>query len=244
MEVVKTKRMRIFAGPNGSGKTTLVNQFIKERRKLINPTRHINPDDLNSLDALDFGKFGLVVDENDFRNSMLHSTFYEESKIDVNDIIIKNNVFKIPNRNSYIGAMLAEYLRRCYLNSKEKLFSYETVFSHRSKIDFLKEAKDGGWLVYLYFVSTSDPYINCGRVEERVLKGEHDVPRNKIKERYTRSLDNLFGALQHCRRAYIFDNSTAQMELIAEKKPDNSLILLNSDSIPSWVDEYVLSKIK
>jgi predicted ABC-type ATPase len=164
----KTKRMRVFAGPNGSGKTTLVNQFIKERRKLINPNRHINPDYLNSIDVLDFNSFGL-------------------------------------------------------------------------KVDFIKSAKDKGWQVYLYFVSTSDPYINCGRVEERVLKGEHDVPHDKIKDRYIRSLENLFPALQHCRRAYIFDNSV-QMELIAEKKPDNSLVLIH-DSIPAWLDEYVLSKI-
>lgn len=34
------------------------------------------------------------------------------------------------------------------------------------------------------------------------------------------------------------------MQLIAEKKPDNSLILLSEDSIPAWLDEFVLSKIK
>lgn len=236
--------MRVFAGPNGSGKTTLVNQFIKERSKLINPDRHINPDDLNLVNVLNFNDFGLKVDENDFQDFISKSPFYNKCNIDIKEIKVNDNRFYITNRNSYMGAMLADYLRHCYLYSKETLFSFETVFSNSSKVDFLKNAKDCGWQVYLYFVSTADSYINYSRVEERVLKGGHDVPPDKIRSRYIRSLDNLFDALQHCRRAYIFDNSTQQMQLIAEKKPDNSLTLLSEDSIPAWLDEFVLSKIK
>jgi predicted ABC-type ATPase len=236
------KRMRVFAGPNGSGKTTLVAQFIKEKSKLINPNRHINPDHLNLIDVLDFDNFGLKVDESDFRDFIFQSPFYSDSYIDIKDIQVNNNRFNIINRNSYMGAMLADYLRHCYIYSKETLFSYETVLSHSSKIDFFKNAKNCGWQVYLYFVSTIDVCINQSRVEERVLKGEHDVPPDKIQDRYTRSHDNLFAALQNCRRAYIFDNSK-QMQLIAEKNPDNSLILSNEGSIPTWFDECVLSKI-
>ena len=241
------KRMRVFAGPNGSGKSTMVNQVIENgreqfERELINPNRHINPDDLNSIDMLDFSKFGLTVDENDFLNFMSHSSLYKRSNINIGDITINNNCLNMPNRNSYFGSMLADYLRNCYINSEEKLFSFETVFSYRPKLDILKSAKDGGWQVYLYFVSTADSCINCDRVKDRVLKGGHDVPRDKIESRYPLSLKNLFPALEYCRRAYIFDNSI-QMKLIAEKKPDNSLIL-HENSIPAWFDEYVLSEIK
>jgi predicted ABC-type ATPase len=171
------------------------------------------------------------------------SPFYEDCDFYINDIIFLNNCFVIPNKSSYIGSMLADYLRDCYVGSEEKLFSFETVFSHKSKVDFLKIAKDKGWEVYLYFIGTSNPLVNCARVRERALKGEHDVPQDKIIERYTRSLDNLFSALQYCRRAYVFDNSLANMQLIAIKNPDNSIIISNEDSIPQWVDEYMLSKI-
>lgn len=241
---MKPRRMRVFAGPNGSGKSTLVNEFIKQESKLINPSRHINPDDIGLLEVLDFDTFGLKVEEKDFRDFISRSSFYDDSHIGINDLKINANCFNIKNRNSYTGAMLADYLRRCYIDSKETLFSYETAFSHSSKVNFLKNAKDCGWLVYLYFVSTSDPYINVDRVEERVLNGGHDVPRDKILERYIRSHDNLFDALQHCKRAYIFDNSSRQMQLIAEKAPDNSLTLSSEDTIPAWFNECVLSKIK
>ena len=240
------KRIRVFAGPNGSGKTTMVNHVIEKGhdqygRELINHDRHINPDDLNSLDVLDFSQFGLTVDDNNFLDYMLQSPFYKNCNINIEDIKVNNNCFNIPKRNSYVGSMLADYLRDCYINSEEQLFSFETVFSHSSKVDFLKRAKDSGWQVYLYFVSTIDPSINCERVKIRASRGGHDVPPDKIRERYARALDNLHPALQHCRRAYIYDN-TEQIKLIAEKNLDNSLIL--DDIIPSWLDEYVLSKIK
>jgi predicted ABC-type ATPase len=235
------KRMRVFAGPNGSGKSTLVDQFVNEKSSLINLDRHINPDSIDLNNVLDFGKFGLLVDEDDFREFITHSSLYEKSNIDIEDIRITNNCFNIPLRNSYLSSILAEYLRHCYLNSREQLFSYETVFSHSQKVKFLKTAKDCKWRIYLYFVSTENTDINHRRVRERVLKGGHDVPHDKIIKRYTKSLDNLFPALQYCRRVYIFDNST-HMELIDEKMPNNSLVVYNEDAIPLWVDKYVLSK--
>lgn len=241
------KRIRVFAGPNGSGKSTMVNYVIKNgpikyHRDLINPKRHINPDDLNLINTLNFGEFGLNIDETTFQNSILQSTFFEDCKIKIKDIKIENNCFKIPTRNPYVGSVLAEFLNNYYINSNEKLFSYETVFSHPSKVQFLKDAKDLGWRVYLYFVCTESPVINCGRVDSRKKMGGHDVPKDKIIARYTRSLENLFPALHYCDRAYIFDN-TENIKLVAEKFPDNTLEL--SDVLtPAWLNEYVLSKFQ
>lgn len=237
--------MRVFAGPNGSGKTTMVNDVVIKGRMmygcdLIDPNRHINPDEINSCKVLDFNKYGLKVDETDFQDFMLQSSFYENCNINIKDISINNNCFDIPKNNSYIGSMLSDYLRECYFKANERLFSFETVFSHSSKVDFLKRANEGGWQVYLYFVNTMDPLINCDRVNDRVLKGGHSVPEEKIIERYTRSLEYLYSALQYCRRAYIFDNTT-QIELIAEIDP-NGRLTFNGNVIPEWLNEYVLSK--
>lgn len=238
------RRMRVFAGPNGSGKSTLVDRFVNENSSLINLDRHVNPDKINSNGGLDFDKFGLIVNEDDFREFVTRHSLYQKINIDIENIKIIDNCFNFKSGNSYLSSILADYLRCLYINSNEPLFSFETVFSHKGKIDFLKTAKECGWWVYLYFVSTENTDINQKRVKERVLKGEHDVPPEKIIKRYTESLDNLFPTLEHCRRVYIFDNSTSCMELIAEKMPDDSLVLYNEDAIPIWVDEYVLSKFK
>ena len=236
------QRMRVFAGPNGSGKTALVNQLIREGNKLINPNLHINPDDLNSADMLDFDNFGLKVDENDFQDFVLNHHFYKALYLDINDIKINDNCFKVVKKGSYMGAMLSDYLRDSLIRTNERLFSFETVFSHPSKVDFLENAKNHGWDVYLYFVSTADHEINCARVVQRVLKGEHDVPEIKIRDRYIKTHDNLYPALKHCRRAYIFDNSE-DMKLIAEKKPDGSLDFSKEYPVPGWLNECLLSKL-
>jgi predicted ABC-type ATPase len=236
------KCMVVFAGPNGSGKSTLVNKYIKKRDKRIDVERHINPDDINLLNILDFNKFGLIIDENDFRNFITTSIFFKDCNLEIKDICINNNSLIITKRSSYLSAILAEYLRHCYISSNEPLFSYETVFSHPSRVSFLEKAKNCGWQVFLHFICTEDPDINYDRVKERVLKGEHDVPHDKIEERYKRSLDLLFPALQYCHQVYFFDNSEQDARLVAKKNSDDTYTIFKG-AIPWWFIEHVLSKI-
>lgn len=62
-------------------------------------------------------------------------------------------------------------------------FSFESVFSHPSKIDELINAKRKQYKIYLYFIATEAPSINTERVSNRVQLGGHDV---------TSTLDSLF----------------------------------------------------
>jgi predicted ABC-type ATPase len=79
--------------------------------------------------------------------------------------------------------------------------------SHPSKVDFIEKATLRGYESVLYFVSTADPEINVVRVAERVEQGGHDVPRDRIIDRYYRSVKLLPFAVHHSRQAYIFDNT-------------------------------------
>jgi predicted ABC-type ATPase len=79
--------------------------------------------------------------------------------------------------------------------------------SHHSKVDLLAQAQAAGYRTYLYFVATDDPVINISRVKSRVKLGGHNVPEDKIAERYHRSLELLMDAIRHTNRAYVFDNS-------------------------------------
>jgi predicted ABC-type ATPase len=75
-------------------------------------------------------------------------------------------------------------------------FSFETVMSHPSKIEVLREAKARGFRTALYFVATESPSLNVARVAQRVLLGGHDVPEDRIRQRYVRTLDLLPQALE------------------------------------------------
>ena len=75
--------------------------------------------------------------------------------------------------------------------------------SHPSKVAVLERAQQWGYRTYLYFVATDDPAINRSRVRSRVKLGGHDVPDDKIDDRYHRSLDLLMEAISHTNRAYV-----------------------------------------
>ena len=101
---------------------------------------------------------------------------------------------------------IADFKRDICLQRRDS-FSFETVMSHPSKIELMVRAHDAGYDITVYFVATADPEINVRRVENRVSLGGHDVPHDRIRKRYWRSLGYLAHAALVARRSVAFDNS-------------------------------------
>jgi predicted ABC-type ATPase len=112
-------------------------------------------------------------------------------------------------------------------------FSFETVFSHVSKLDLITKAKAAGYYVRLYFVSTEDPKLNVERVKKRVLSGGHPVPLDKIISRYHRAMKNLAPACRLVDDANLYDN-TVQLRLAAQYRHDDRLTTIIEPS-PNWI---------
>jgi predicted ABC-type ATPase len=149
--------------------------------------------------------------------------------------------------NERMAQIVADFLRKKLLAERKK-FSFETVFSHPSKLEIMRQAAAAGYKVYLYFVSTESPLINEFRVKARVAKGGHHVPVDKIESRYYRSLDLLFEASQIAYQAYYFDNSKegedftmfAHFKVVKNKKKWDRI---DPDTVPSWFKKYYSQKI-
>ena len=140
--------------------------------------------------------------------------------------------------NDYFTSFLASYVREQLLKNCDK-FSFETVMSHPSKLEFMSQAEKEGFKVYLYFVSLLNPDLNVARVKSRVNEGGHDVPEDKIRERYTRTMKMLLPAIRIADEAYIFDNSGDTQNLFAIKKEDTLQLL--DGPVPLWFQDYVLN---
>lgn len=84
----------------------------------------------------------------------------------------------------------AERQRRACLTGGRD-FSFETVFSHESKLDFMRDAKTAGYFIRLLFVATDSPRLNVARVAKRVKDGGHDIETDKVVNRYRRTLNLL-----------------------------------------------------
>lgn len=77
--------------------------------------------------------------------------------------------------------------RREELLAERSSIAFESVFSGVDKLDFVRRCVDGGYFVRVFFVGTESPTINAARVAQRVMKGGHTVPIEKIVSRYARS---------------------------------------------------------
>lgn len=137
-----------------------------------------------------------------------------------------------------MASVLADAIRRELL-FQGSTFTFETVMSSPDKIAFMREAKDRGYRTYLYFVATDDPAINVERVKLRVSQGGHDVPEDRIRSRYDRSIGLLDDACASADRAYVFDNSGEAHELIAEIS-DGDEMTIHTESLPAWFTNTTL----
>ena len=236
-------RLRVFAGPNGSGKSTLISQLRQE----VHLYHTINPDDLlltlEQSRTIDLRPYGVNGDPNAFRQFVTKSTYDERVRKQVLASMVSADSIVVPfaKINAHCVALLASYLRELLLAARQS-FTFESVFSHPSKLEELQRARDAGYQVYVYFVATANAAINVERVDLRVAEGGHGVPHAKILSRYDASLANLLPALRICHRAYIFDNSGDESKWVAEVTPKGAL-LIRSSTVPVWFKQRVLEKL-
>jgi predicted ABC-type ATPase len=86
--------------------------------------------------------------------------------------------------------------------------TYETVMSHQSHVDAMIRARASGFFVRLIFVATDDPEISISRVADRVAKGGHDVPADRIRSRYQTIMTHaLRAAVRAADESMIFDTT-------------------------------------
>ena len=111
------------------------------------------------------------------------------------------------NLDAYTAAALAGALRAELVKQRES-FVFETVFSDPAgeKVRFLKSAAVSGYTVVLCFVGIPSADVSGQRVAMRVTQGGHDVPRDKLKDRFPRTLANLKRAIRELPLVLVFDN--------------------------------------
>ena len=241
------KRLRIFAGPNGSGKSTILKSILINRK--IDLGIYVNADDieviLNQFQKLNFSDFKLSVNETVLKSFFKKSEFspvkrnefdlFEKLQIEDNFLVCQTNI------DSYIAAELAEFIRQQLLQNSIS-FTFETVMSHSSKIEFLKKAKSLGYKIYLYYVATEDPEINVSRVNVRVELNGHPVSPEKIINRYFKSLHLLMSAVKISDQAYLWDNSQAKAIFLANIEDGTKLIFNDQiEYLPHWFVDSLLS---
>ena len=137
----------------------------------------------------------------------------------------------------------ADAQREALLNAQTSFVS-ETVFSHESKLVLITQAQARGYQVVLHVVSVNDPQRLLARVLQRVREGGHNVPAQRILDRYPRTMANLKIAVRLADMAFIYDadhgeRSAHLLIALCEKEKTTSLLVTD---MPRWAQTLLAKK--
>ncbi len=107
--------------------------------------------------------------------------------------------------HAYDAAHIAADTRDALIDARAP-FIAETVFSHPSKLDLISRAQAAGYTVTLHALVVPEQ-LAVQRVAHRVAAGGHDVPEEKIRNRWTRLWPLVVDAIVRADLARVFDNS-------------------------------------
>lgn len=165
------------------------------------------------------------------------STFFDANLASTGLYFVNADVLALSlEMNPYAAASLADSFRRQLVQQRES-FIFETVFSDpvRDKLEFLKETEKIGYTVLLIFIGISGPEISDERVAMRASRGGHDVPAEKLIERFPRTMNNLKRALIELPNVMAYDHSHLDMgyRLVAARENGRKIKL--HEPIPEWL---------
>ena len=120
---------------------------------------------------------------------------------------------------------------------------FETTLGGNTIPRLLTDAAARGLCVVIWYVGLDSPETHVQRVAERVQRGGHPIPATRIRERFTRSLENLISLLPVLHDCRLFDNSHhVDMDKGEAPRPVSLLHLLDGEileridlrAVPEW----------
>lgn len=162
----------------------------------------------------------------------------------INADVIQRDEIKDPSMQAaYKAAQIAEQRRQAYL-AEGRSFVSESTFSHESKLTLIHEAKRAGFRVVLYHVNVRSADMSVDRVAYRAKTGGHNVPEDKIRERYARNQIFIKEAALGADFAHVYDNS------IRGKAPERSIYFKGgqvaqvAERVPAWARELYKAELE
>jgi predicted ABC-type ATPase len=115
----------------------------------------------------------------------------------------------------------------------------ETVFSHLSKLDLMRDARRAGYFVALHVLMVPED-LSVDRVAYRVARGGHDVPVDKIRARYRRLWSLVASAVPRATSATFWDNSHRHGPTMVALFGDG--LAVGAPDWPSWAPTEITDR--
>jgi len=132
-------------------------------------------------------------------------------------------------------------------------FAFETTLGGKTFTNLLHKALAQGIEVRVWYVGLDSPELHIARVRSRVKHGGHDIPEERIRERYTHSRLNLIQLLPRLTELLLYDNSDEADPKIGNA-PEPKLIVhcirgkvaesCELTSVPEWAKSILAAALK
>jgi len=142
-----------------------------------------------------------------------------------------------PASHAYQAARVAA-ATRAKLIELGKSFVAESVFSRPSKLELIDAARAADYTIVLHVLLIPEE-LAVERVRHRVSAGGHDVPEDKIRERYQRLWALAAAAIARCDFSTVYDNSGLKGPRIVAQMNDGYVI--GSPAWPAWTPRVLQS---
>ncbi len=124
------------------------------------------------------------------------------------------------------GRLMLERIE--YLAQQKVDFAFESTLASRTFINFLNRQKSNGYEINILFLWLSSPELAIERVKYRVEQGGHDIPKNVIIRRYSRSIFNFINDYTKISdNWFLYNNSEIESKLIASKLVNNPINIVD-----------------
>lgn len=117
--------------------------------------------------------------------------------------------------------------------SRRENFAFETTLGGRTITRLLHKAIDAGLRVRIWYAGLESPELHIARVAQRVAKGGHDIPADRIRERYNSSLLNLASLVPRLYELLLYDNSEQHDPALGDAPKPRLLLHLKNGRIAS-----------
>ncbi len=111
-------------------------------------------------------------------------------------------------------------------------FTQETTLSGYRTERTARKARETGYTVRLFYVGLDTAQESLERIQNRVRRGGHDIPRDDVLRRFGGRWEAVAKILPYCDVAEFYDNDNGFV-LVAEYR--NGELLLIGDHQPQWI---------
>lgn len=94
-------------------------------------------------------------------------------------------------------------------------FAFETTLSGRSYLPLLKQWKIAGYQIEIIYLRLDSTSLSLQRIANRVAQGGHDIPKEAVLRRFSRSWENFLNYYRPLAdRWAVYDNSETILQFL------------------------------